>query len=319
MVKIEEHELISKLKTLAHELGKTPTLNQFKEHFSRSTIAKHGYNNLVKKAGLIPNQTHSAAPEIEVHRWEAKILFLDIETSAMLVRTYGLFDQNIPVQNIVEDWSVLSYCAQFHNDETVYYLDQRYALHYTDDRQLVEGIHGLIEQADIIIAHNVSFDWKKLNAKFIHYDLKPLHPRTLCTLKMARKLAKFSSNKLEYIAKYLGVTPKEQHAKFPGGKLWEECLKGNFEAWAECEIYNRGDVKTLIQIFWKLAKFDNSINFSIYEHRNVCICGSTQFVRDGYKVTNSGKKMRFRCSDCGKVYNARIEELSSKTRAGLFS
>lgn len=320
MRKIEEHELVAKLKELANEIGKTPTLLQFKEHFSRSTIAKFGYNNLVRKSGLIPNETHSPAPEILVHSWKARILFLDIETSALLVRTYGLFQQNIPIQNIVEDWSLLSYCAQFNDEEHAYYLDQRYALHHTDDRQLVEGIHDLIRQADIIVAHNIDFDWGKLNAKFIKYELDPLHPRQICTLKMARKLMKrgITSKKLEFLATWLGCTPKEQHAKFPGGKLWDECLKGNQEAWVECEAYNRGDVKTLQEIFWKLAKYDNSINFSIYEHKNVCICGNTHFVRDGYKVTNSGKKMRFRCSVCNKVYNARVEELPIRVRHGLF-
>lgn len=318
MSKVTEHDMVAKLKELFHELGKTPTLIQFKEYFSRRQIDKFGYNNLVKKAGLEPNMTHTPSPEIVIHSWKAKILFLDIETSAMLVRSYGLFNQNIPIQNIVEDWSLLSYAAQFNDDETIHYLDQRYASHYTDDRQLVEGIHALIEQADIICAHNLKFDWGKLNAKFIKYELKPLHPNQICTLKMARRLAKFSSNKLEYIANYLGVTPKESHGKFPGGKLWEECLKGNIEAWNECEVYNKGDIITLQEIFWKLAKYDERINFSVYEHQNVCTCGSRDFVRDGYKVTSGGKKQRFRCGSCGKVFNARVEELSVNIRSSLF-
>jgi transposase-like protein len=90
------------------------------------------------------------------------------------------------------------------------------------------------------------------------------------------------------------------------------------EAWQECEIYNKGDVITLVEVFNKLAKYDQSINFSIYEHKNKCICGSDHFVRDGYKVTNSSKKMRFRCGACGKVFTARIEELPTKLKQGLF-
>jgi hypothetical protein len=320
MKKVEEHELIAKIKELHKEHGKTPTLKEFSEFYSTSTVHKHGWNNLIKKAGLTPNMTHVPGPDLLVHKWEARILFLDIETSALLVRTYGLYNQNIPIQNIVEDWSLLSYCAKFNDDETVYYLDQRYAQDYTDDRQLVEGIHDLIRQADIIVAHNIDFDWGKLNAKFIKYELDPLHPRQICTLKMTRKLMKkgITSKKLEFLAKWLGCTPKESHAKFPGGKLWDECLKGNMEAWAECEVYNRGDVTTLTEIFWKLSRYDQSINFSIYEHKNKCICGSDHFVRDGYKVTNSSKKMRFRCGACGKVYTARIEELPTKLKQGLF-
>lgn len=321
MRKIEQHELVAKLKELANELGKTPTLNQFKEHFSRSTIAKHGYNNLVKMAGLTPNQTHSPAPEIVIHAWKAKILFLDIETSAMLARVWGLYNQNIGLNQLVEDWSLLSFAAKFAYDEKIHYLDQRFSPDHTDDRQLVEAIHYLIEQCDFIVAHNADFDWGKLNAKFIKYNLKPVHPRQICTLKMARRLMKkgITSKKLEFLAKWLGVTEKEKHSKFHGMELWNQCLKGNMEAWDEMEIYNKGDIKTLEEVFWKLSKYDERINFSIYEHQNKCTCGSKDFVRDGYKVTNGGKKQRWRCGECGKVFNARVEEVPVKVRHSLFA
>lgn len=320
MNKISEHELVSKLKEIANELGKTPTLEQFKEHFSRSTIAKHGYNNLVKKAGLIPNQTHPPAQELEVLTWKAKILFLDIETSAILARVWGLFDQNVALNQIVEDWSLLSYAAMFDGEE-VHYLDQRFASHHTDDRQLVEGIHHLMSGADFIVAHNIKFDFGKLNAKFIKYDLQPVHPRQLCTLNMARRLMKngVTSKKLEFLAKWLGVTEKEKHSKFHGMELWNQCLKGNMEAWEEMRIYNIGDIITLREVFWKLAKYDQTINFNIYKQINECICGSSDFSRDGYKVTNAGKKMRFRCTSCGKVYNARVEEVSTRVRHSLLT
>lgn len=321
MKKVELHELVSKLKELANEIGKTPTMLQFKEHFSRSTIAKHGYNNIVKMAGLEPNMTHAPAPDIIVESWKARILFLDIETSAILARVWGLFDQNIGLNQVIEDWSLLSYGAKFSDDDTMFYLDQRYATHHTDDRQLVEGIHDLISHADIICAHNISFDWGKLNAKFIRYELPPLHPRQICTLNMARRLMKkgVTSKKLEFLAKWLGVTPKEAHKKFHGMELWNECLKGNMEAWEEMQIYNQGDVITLEEVFYKLVKYDDKTNLIIYQHKNECICGAVDFVRDGYKVTNTGKKIRFRCGSCGKVYNSKIEEVPKNIRSSLLN
>lgn len=319
--KIEEHELVSKLKELANELGKTPTLNQFKEHFSRSTIAKHGYNNLVIKAGLRPNSTHPHSDELIIQKWKARILFLDIETSAILARVWGTFDQNIGLNQIVEDWSLISWAAQFNDSEEIHYQDQRNASHHTDDKKILESIHSLISECDIIVAHNIDFDWGKLNAKFIHYGLTPVHPRQFCTLKMARRLMKkgITSKKLEFLAKWLGCTPKEQHKKFHGMDLWNECLKGNIEAWNEMEIYNKGDIITLQEIFWKLARYDEKINFSMYQHANECICGSRTFSRDGVRVTNAGKKQRYKCSECGKSYLARVEELPAKIRQAIFS
>jgi hypothetical protein len=318
--KLTEHDLVASLKKLADELGRTPTLREFSQVESKRQIDKYGHNNLVKMAGLIPNATHPDLPDLESIARPARLLFLDIEKSGILARVWGTFKQNVALNQIVCDWHLMSWAAAFDREETIHYLDQRYAQDQTDTRQLVEGIHHLISQADIIIAHNLDFDWGHLNALFIKYDLAPLHPTMVCTLKMARKLFKrgITSKKLEFLARWLGVIEKEKHAKFIGQELWNQCIAGNMEAWEEMEIYNKGDILTLREVFFRLAKYDPAINFSVYEHKNVCICGNQHFIKDGIRVTKSGKKQRFRCTSCAKVFQSKVDELSTRIKQGLF-
>ena len=46
-----------------------------------------------------------------------KMLFLDIETSSMLVGVFGLFNNNyIGLNQIEEDWNILSYAAKWWGD-----------------------------------------------------------------------------------------------------------------------------------------------------------------------------------------------------------
>jgi uncharacterized protein YprB with RNaseH-like and TPR domain len=317
--KVELHELVVEYKKLADELGRQPTLQEFKTVASYRQVMKFKFNTIVEAAGFTPRIFNEKLTELEVR--PARILFLDIETSAILAMVWGTFNQNVGLNQIVKDWHMMSYGASFSDEEKIHYLDQRYCQDYSDDRQLIEGIHYLIQQADYICAHNLDFDWGKLNAKFIHYNLEPVHPQFICTLKMARKLMKrgITSKKLEFLAKWLGVTPKEQHKEFHGMELWSECLNGNMKAWDEMEIYNRGDVITLKEVFYRLVRYDTSINFSTFMHKNVCTCGSTTFFKDGFRVLKSGKYQVWKCQSCSKYFRSKHNELSARIKLGLFS
>ena len=44
---------------------------------------------------------------------QPKILLLDVETSFMEVRVWGLYKQKIPHTNIISDWHFLSWSAKF--------------------------------------------------------------------------------------------------------------------------------------------------------------------------------------------------------------
>lgn len=315
------HKLVSELKRLTSELGKVPTVGEFVKAsgISERQITKHfgGYSPLVLAAGLTPNRpggkvkvktenSDQAIIELPTHSPNPpKILILDIETAAIEARTWGTWQQNIGENQIIKDWFVMSYCAKFLGEEKIYYLDQRYTQPVEDDRMLMEAIHHLICQADIVVAHNGKrFDLPKLKTRFLKYGLGPtLSYRIQDTLSIARRHFKITKNTLKYLAKFLGVeVQKDDHSEFPGMELWNECVAGNMRAWECMEKYNLTDVLVLEEVYKKLAPWDNSINFSMFYEQNKCLCGSSEFQDMGYRVTNSGKFKRVVCTGCRKEF-----------------
>jgi uncharacterized protein YprB with RNaseH-like and TPR domain len=313
---MELHELVAKLKALAHGLGRTPTVVQFvASGISKRQINKHKYSEICKAAGLEVNKHAQTTDPVEPVIRPPRILFFDIETAPIKGYTWGTYEQS--VIKVIEDWFVLSYAAKFRDDDRFFYLDQRYATPIEDDFQLLCGIHHLISECDILVGHNsMRFDTRKLNARFIKHGLAPLnHYTQIDTLKIARKHFAFTSNKLADLAKFLDCDiHKSTHAKFPGFSMWDECLKGNMEAFEEMQSYNQTDVDVLIQVFNKLAPWDSTINYQSFHYVPTCSCGNTKFYKDGFKYTRQGKFQVRRCSECSKTFVEKTNQIDKDLR-----
>lgn len=249
-----------------------------------------------------------------------KILLLDVETAPILGYVWGLWDQNIALNQIQSDWHLLAWAAKWLGDPAskTMYQDQRNASDIQDDKKILKGIWKLIDEADVIITQNgKSFDEKKLNARFILNGMKPPSSvRHIDTLRIAKKKFGFTSNKLEYMTSKLCTKYKKlTHKKFPGFELWKECMKGNKKAWDEMKTYNIHDVLSLEELYTKLQPWDNSINFNVYSDQirpTTCSCGSTNFKSHGWRYTNSGKYRRFICRQCGAIFHDRSNLLSKE-------
>jgi len=323
MGKVEEHDIVAALKRLASELGKTPTLRDFlsTKFTSRRQIDKYGYNKLVEQAGLEVNYDPFKHHTLQARA--PKILLYDIETSALVTHAWGLFDQNIGLNQIVQDWFVMSWSAKWLDSDEVFYEDVRKTVKKSDpDKKILQGIHKLLSEADVVVSYNGdSFDAKKLNARFIKFGMPPVSPyKSIDCLKIARRYFKFTSNKLEYVAKYLGcVLQKSKHKKYLGHELWKECMGGNLEAFDEMKEYNVLDTKVLEEVYRKLIPFDNSISFSAFHQVSTCTCGSTNFVKDGYKYTAKGAFQRYTCKKCGKVVTDKTNLIHKDIRKELLA
>ena len=196
-----------------------------------------------------------------VDRDVPKVLYVDIETKPLKAWVWGTFDQNIPLEMLIEDWSVLSWSAKWANspESEVIYSDNRKkkgdAL--TDDKQLLKPLWKLMDEADIIIGQNSDrFDLPKLNARFIEHKMgSPSEFVSIDTYKMSKRFG-FTSHKLAYMTEKLNKKYKKQdHSDFKGFKLWKECIKGNLKAWKSMETYNKYDVLSLEELFLQLAEF----------------------------------------------------------------
>lgn len=315
------HSLVVKLKELESELGHTPTRQQFIDSgISDHKLRKITYGDILNAAGLVSSKYKSKEIPESITR-VPKILYFDIESIGMEVKTYSLKVDYISPRNILKDWSLLSYAAMFEGEDKIYYLDQRYAEDKRDDRQLIEGLHAVLSSADIVVGHNSdSFDLKKFNTRAAKYNLDPLPDFTKYdTLKMLRRTFALSSNALWYVAKFFNLeNAKSEHGKFPGDMLWDECMKGNIEAWVECELYNKQDVMVTQELFKYLVKYDSRINYSSFFQKATCSCGGKEFFKDGYRFLKQGRFQKYRCRDCKKPFLGKENLIDKDIRKGFF-
>lgn len=312
------HRIVSEIKKLARDLGKTPTILEMvaSTEVSKRQINKHGWNELVKMAGLTPNSTHGSIdwkPEFR----EPKILILDIETAPLLVRTYGLWNQNISTGFIQKDWYILSFAAKWLDSDEIFYLDCRDT--HEDDSKICELAWSLINEADVVVGHNSDrFDLKKLNTRFLKHDMQPMAKKmSVDTLKIAKKYFKITSNKLDYIAKFLNLEGKKLSKKYSQQEMWNGCCDGVRDCFIENEKYNIQDIIVTQNVYLKLAKWDESINYQSIMGEFKCICGSKDFKRDGNRYTKQGEFQRFRCAECGKAYVDKHNKISKEERKGF--
>lgn len=236
-----------------------------------------------------------------------KILFLDIETAPLLSYTWGTFDQNVALNQIVKDWAIISWSAKWKGDKKILYQDVRAQKDKYDDKKILKGIWKLIDDADILVTQNgKSFDLKKLNARFLKHKFQPPSSyQHIDTLRLAKKHFSFTSNKLEYMTNEFNVEFKKlKHEKFGGFELWKQCLAGNRAAWKEMEKYNKHDVLALEELYEKLIAWDGDTTMPLFTEDGIrtCSCGSKDFQKYGFHLTKAGRKQRYRCTKCGSQY-----------------
>ena len=172
-----------------------------------------------------------------------------------------------------------------------------------NDYQVIEILHTVLSDADMLIGHNSdAFDYKKFNTRAIKHGFHPISPKkTVDTLKLARKHFKFTSNKIRYIANYLGVEDKDESPD------WVKCISGDEEALRYMRQYNRQDVITTEQVYLKLRGYHQThpdIGLLIRDvtgsEVHTCPkCGSTSIQSRGKMYTVRTTKNRYSCNDCG--------------------
>lgn len=256
-----------------------------------------------------------------------KILTLDIETAPLESYHWGLFDQNIGLDQIAIEWTILSYAAKWLDEDKVIYKSTggKGAAKVRDDSELLKGLWGLLDQADIIIAQNgVQFDIKKINARLLMKGFGPYSPvKVIDTLQIAKKHFGFTSNKLAWMSEHLTKTKKSEHKQFPGFELWEECLKDNPKAWKEMELYNCKDVLSTEELYLKLRPWmenhPNIANYNPLEKMLCPKCGSDKVQKRGKALTQTGEYHRFQCGACGGWSRSRYTLNTKNKRTTLLS
>lgn len=254
-----------------------------------------------------------------------KVLVIDIETAPLESYHWGLFDQNIGLEQIKTEWSILSYAAKWIGNKEVFFnhTGGRGAKKVRDDKPLMADLWNILDTSDIVVAQNgVRFDIKKINARLITHGFGPYSPiRVVDTLSVARKHFGFTSNKLAWMSKHLTDEKKSEHKKFPGFELWLECLKDNPKAWAEMRKYNIQDVIATEQLYLKqrpwISGHPNVAAYNYSEGPQCPKCSSYKLQARGFTVTQQGKYQRLHCQGCGGWSRAKTNLLTADKRKSL--
>lgn len=283
-------------------------------HTARKWCEKNnvGYNdNIRRTVSLILSRNFAdQATKGTGDQHQAKILLYDLETSFIETRTFSLYPNSIPHENITKDWNILSFSYKWLFEDGVhsFYLTPEEAKEGNDER-IVKELWKLFDQADITVAHNlVKFDNRKSNARFLRWGLGLPSPyKMIDTLQQARKMFALTSNRLDYIAKFLGMDGKIENSK----GLWHRVMEGDEEAMKQMVEYNEQDVKVLEEVYLKLRPyFRGAQNVGIYVADDVATCptcGSEDLdwdLKTDY-VTQVNRYKAFRCNCCGSLGRSR--------------
>lgn len=243
-----------------------------------------------------------------------KILSLDIETAPAVVYAWGLWDQNIGLNQIVEPVRILCVAAKFLDEKKVHFYSE-----WDDGHdEMLQKVHDLMSQADVIMTWNGDqFDIPHLHCAFLEAGMPPPAPsKSIDLMKIVRREFKFMSNKLENIADRLGLEGKIKHNGF---ELWTGVLNGDPEAQRQMRRYCKRDTTLLEDVHDILHPWIRLYPpVSLYENgnKNACPkCGGSNFTRRGYTYTQISRYARFQCKDCKSYFRESTADSRISTRA----
>lgn len=238
-----------------------------------------------------------------------KRLFFDIETSPNI----GLFweagyKKNIDYSNIIQERAIICICYKWEGDKEVFSLNW-------DSKQCDKAmLKKFIEVADVateLIGHNGDkFDLAWIRTRCLFHSI-PMFPKytTIDTLKVARSKFRFNSNRLNYIADFLGIGQKIKTEY----SLWKDILLKKDKIAMENMIkYCKKDVVLLEKVFMALSNhIEPKTHYGVIfgDDRGSCPeCGSDELIRSKKTVTATGlTRIQYQCKTCGK-FSSKIDK-----------
>lgn len=240
-----------------------------------------------------------------------RILTIDIETRPNLAYVWGLWDQNIGLNQIEETGTVISWAAKWYGDKKVHFASD----HHDGHADMVRKAWELLDEADAVVGYNSkSFDMKHLNREFVLAGMPPPSPYVdIDLLTVVKQRFKFTSNKLQHIATELGLGSKVQHDGFD---LWLACMKDDAKAWKTMKRYNIQDVVLTEKVYEKLRPWiKNHPHLGLYggDPEACPRCGHGDIVKRGFAHTRTSTFQIVQCKKCGGY--SRLSKAEDRVRS----
>jgi DNA polymerase elongation subunit (family B) len=224
-----------------------------------------------------------------------KILAIDIETSPNLADVWGLWNNNVSLNQLRESSRMLCFAAQWEDSSQIdFYSEWRHG-----QEGMARAAWGLLNEADAIVHYNGNrFDVPNINREMLNAGHEPPAPyKQIDLLREVKGTFAFPSYKLAYVAPALGVGEKVEHE---GHELWVKVMAGDKKARRAMETYNRQDVALLFPLYYKVRPWIGGPSYGALTGEDVCpACGSADLRREGYAFLQTGKYQRHQCRDCG--------------------
>jgi len=233
-----------------------------------------------------------------------KRLFIDIETSPNIVFSWRTgWKISIDEQNLIKERAIICICYKWQHEKKVHSLkwDKKQS-----DKRIIEKIVPVLNKAHEICGHNVeAFDLPWIRTRAVFYDIKTSpHYKCVDTLSFARKQLYLNSNKLDYLARYLGIGVKIK-TEF---NLWKKIILKNCRASLDKMIkYCKRDVVLVESVFYRLenhmAVQTHAGVLAGYEKWTCPRCESGYVILNLTRVTATGiKRRQMVCRKCGRNY-----------------
>jgi DNA polymerase elongation subunit (family B) len=240
-----------------------------------------------------------------MNKLNKKRLFFDIETSPNI----GFFWQsgyklNIPYGNILKERAIICICYKWEGDDKVYSLNWD---KNQDDKVMLEKFIAVANEAYELVGHNGDrFDLPWIRTRCLFHGI-PCFPNytTIDTLKQARSKFRFNSNRLDYIAQYLGVGEKSETGGFD---LWKDIVLNNSQIAMKTMIdYCKNDVVILEKVFQHIKNYvPHKSHFGVLEtgEKTSCPeCGSEDLRHSQTRYSAAGTpRVQVQCNDCHKYH-----------------
>lgn len=227
-----------------------------------------------------------------------RVLTVDIETSPNLCYTWGLWNQNVSLTQLLEPSRVLSFAAKWLGERKVHYWSE----HHNGRGDMIRASWELYNEADMVVTYNgVSFDNAHLRREWLLAGLGPARPWQDVDLMLAiKKNFRFQSNKLAHVTEQVGLPAKIETG---GQSLWNAVMDGDPGAWAKFRRYNINDVLITESLFLFLRDWLNLPHAGLWTGDMAAChqCGSRDLRFAGlqrYKVMAYASAV---CGGCGAV------------------
>lgn len=228
-----------------------------------------------------------------------RILTVDIETRPAEAYVWGLWDQNIGINQIKVPPTLLCFAAKFHGERKTHF----YSEWEHGRKAMAKALHRLFDEADAVVGWNSDkFDIRWIQAQFLEFGMaKPSPFAKVDLLKSVRKQVMLPSYKLDYVSQWLGIGKKVTTGGFD---LWRDVMQGCPRAQRLMQRYNIMDVKLTEQVLDRLSDKGWVLglpNASIDGGRCCTnpMCQSERLICRGFNQSKTRRYQRYQCKDCG--------------------